>query len=155
MLELGIFPVMRIAIGADHGGFLLKEQVRAQLAESGHEVVDFGTHSAESCDYPDYARSVSHAVAQGDVERGILVCSTGIGMAMAANKVAGIRAAPAQSDDEVRFTREHNDANILTLGAKFVDERRALELIRIFLETEFSGGRHARRVAKISELEHV
>ena len=155
MLELGIFPVMRIAIGADHGGFLLKEQVRDQLAESGHEVVDFGTHSAESCDYPDYARSVSHAVAQGDVERGILVCSTGIGMAMAANKVAGIRAAPAQSDDEVRFTREHNDANILTLGAKYMDGRRALELIRIFLDTEFSGGRHARRVAKISELEHV
>jgi len=155
MLKLGIFPVMRIAIGADHGGFLLKEQVRAQLAESGHEVVDFGTHSAESCDYPDYAASVGHAVAQGNVQRGILFCSTGIGMAMAANKVAGIRAAPAQSDDEVRFTREHNDANILTLGAKYVDERRALELIRIFLDTEFSGGRHARRVAKISELEHV
>jgi ribose 5-phosphate isomerase B len=94
-------------------------------------------------------------VSQGNVERGILVCSTGIGMAMAANKVAGIRAAPAQSDDEVRFTREHNDANILTLGAKYMDERRALELIRIFLDTEFSGGRHARRVAKISELEHV
>ena len=155
MLKLGIFPVMRIAIGADHGGFLLKEQVRAQLAESGHEVVDFGTHSDESCDYPDYARSVGHAVAHGNVERGILVCSTGIGMAMAANKVAGIRAAPAQSDDEVRFTREHNDANILTLGAKYMDERRALELIRIFLDTEFSGGRHSRRVAKISELEHV
>jgi ribose 5-phosphate isomerase B len=155
MLELGIFAVMRIAIGADHGGFLLKEQVRTRLAESGHEVVDFGTHSVESCDYPDYARSVGDAVARGTVERGILVCSTGIGMAMAANKVAGIRAAPAQSDEEVRFTREHNDANILTLGAKFVDERRALELIRIFLETEFSGGRHARRVAKISELEHV
>src|ERR1700682_335292 len=144
---------MRIAIGADHGGFLLKEQVRARLAESGHEVVDFGTHSAESCDYPDYAQSVGHAVAQGNVERGILVCSTGIGMAMAANKVAGVRAAPAQSEDEVRMTREHNEDNVITLGARYLDESRARDLIHIFLETEFAGGRHARRIAKISQLE--
>jgi ribose 5-phosphate isomerase B len=146
---------MKIAIGADHAGFLLKEKVRKQLAADGHEVVDFGTNSPESCDYPDYAASVGLAVAEGGMERGILVCSTGIGMAMAANKVSGIRAAPAQSDDEVRFTREHNDANILTLGAKYMDDYRALQLIRIFLETAFSGGRHARRVAKIAELEHV
>jgi ribose 5-phosphate isomerase B len=146
---------MKIAIGADHAGFLLKEKVRGQLAAGGHEVVDFGTNSPESCDYPDYAAAVGLAVAEGRMERGILVCSTGIGMAMAANKVSGVRAAPARLDDEVRFTREHNDANILTLGAKYMDDRRALELIRIFLETAFSGGRHARRVAKIAELEHV
>jgi len=146
---------MKIAIGADHAGFLLKEKVRELLVAGGHEVVDFGTNSGESCDYPDYAAAVGHAVAEGKMERGILVCSTGIGMAMAANKVSGVRAAPAQSDDEVRFTREHNDANVLTLGAKYMDGRRALELIRIFLDTAFSGGRHARRVAKIAELEHV
>ncbi len=146
---------MKIALGADHAGFPLKEKVREQLAGSGHEIVDFGTHSAESCDYPDYAVLVARAVADGGVDRGILMCSTGIGMAMAANKVTGVRAAPAQSDDEVRFTREHNDANVLTLGARYMDASRALELIRIFLETAFSGGRHARRVAKIAELEHA
>ena len=144
---------MKIAIGADHAGFSLKEQLRRRLAEEGHEVVDFGTHSLESCDYPDFARAVGRDVAQGHSDRGILVCSTGIGMAMAANKVDGVRAAPAESDDEVRLTREHNDANVLTLGARYLDENRAMELIDIFLKTEFAGGRHARRVAKIAQLE--
>jgi ribose 5-phosphate isomerase B len=116
-------------------------------------VVDFGTGSPESCDYPDFARSAARDVSQGRSERAILVCSTGIGMAMAANKVAGIRAAPAQSEDEVKFTREHNDANVLTLGARYLDEDRALQLIHIFLNTEFAGGRHARRVSKIALLE--
>jgi ribose 5-phosphate isomerase B len=116
-------------------------------------VVDFGTGSPESCDYPDFARNASRDVSQGRSERAILVCSTGIGMAMAANKVAGIRAAPAQSEDEVKFTREHNDANVLTLGARYLDEDRALQLIHIFLNTEFAGGRHARRVSKIALLE--
>jgi ribose 5-phosphate isomerase B len=96
---------------------------------------------------------VGRDVAQGRSDRGILVCSTGIGMAMAANKVAGIRAAPAESEDEVRLTREHNDANVLTLGAKYLDEDRAVELVRIFLNAEFAGGRHARRVAKMAQLE--
>ena len=147
---------MRIAIAADHGGFVLKETLRGRLAGMGHEVRDFGTDSTESCDYPDFAHAVGEAVAEGKADRGILICTTGIGMAMAANKVAGVRAAPAQSDDEVRLTREHNDANVLTLGAKYVDERRALELIRIFLDTGFSGGeRHVRRVAKIAQLEHA
>jgi ribose 5-phosphate isomerase B len=144
---------MKIAIGADHAGFSLKEKLRQKLAGEGHEVVDFGTGSAESCDYPDFAQSVGRDVAQGRSDRGILVCSTGIGMAMAANKIDGVRAAPGQNDDEVRLTREHNDANVLTLGAKYMDEDRALELIDIFLKSEFAGGRHARRVAKIAQLE--
>jgi len=144
---------MKIAIAADHAGFALKEKLRQRLTEEGHEVVDFGTGTAESCDYPDFAQPVAREVALGHSDRGILVCSTGIGMAMAANKVAGVRAAPAQSDDEVRLTREHNDANVLTLGARYLDEERAAGLVRIFLDTEFAGGRHARRVAKIAQLE--
>ena len=144
---------MKIAIGADHAGFSLKEQLRRTLAGEGYEVVDFGTDSAASCDYPDFAQAVGRDVAKGGSDRGILVCSTGIGMAMAANKVDGVRAAPAESDDEVRLTREHNDANVLTLGARYLDENRAMELIDIFLKTEFAGGRHARRVAKIAQLE--
>jgi len=147
---------MRIAIAADHGGFILKEKLRARLAAMGHEVADFGTESTESCDYPDFAQAVGDAVAEGRADRGVLICTTGIGMAMAANKVSGVRAAPAQSEDEVRMTREHNDANVLTLGARYVDEREAMALIRVFLETEFSGGeRHVRRVAKIAQLERV
>ncbi|MBZ5578040.1 MAG: ribose 5-phosphate isomerase B [Acidobacteriia bacterium] len=147
---------MKIAIAADHGGFILKEKLRARLAGMGHDVADFGTDSTQSCDYPDFAQAVGDAVAEGRADRGVLICTTGIGMAMAANKIAGVRAAPAQSEDEVRLTREHNDANVLTLGAKYVDERRALDLIRVFLETEFSGGeRHARRVGKMVHLEHV
>ena len=147
---------MRIALAADHGGFILKEKVRAQLAQMGHDVDDFGTDSTESCDYPDFALAVAEAVSADRADRGLLICTTGIGMAMAANKVSGVRAAPAQSEDEVRLTREHNDANVLTLGAKYLDERRALELIRVFLETPFSGGeRHLRRVAKLAHLEHV
>jgi ribose 5-phosphate isomerase B len=145
---------MKIAIGADHAGFVLKEKLRARLVQEGHEVVDYGTGSAESCDYPDYAQAVGREVGAGRTDRGILVCSTGIGMAMAANKVDGVRAAPAQSEDEVRMTREHNDANVLTLGAKYLDEAHAGALIDIFLNTEFTGGRHARRVAKIAQLEH-
>ena len=144
---------MKIAMAADHAGFALKEILRRRLAQEGHEVIDFGATSAESCDYPDFAQPAARDVAQGRSDRGILVCSTGIGMAMAANKMAGVRAAPAQSEDEVRMTREHNDANVLTLGAKYLDEERALDLIHVFLNTEFAGGRHARRVAKIARLE--
>jgi ribose 5-phosphate isomerase B len=147
------FPLMKIAIGADHAGFALKEQLRQRLAGEGHQVVDFGADSGESCDYPDFAQPVAREVGLGRADRGILVCSTGIGMAMAANKVAGVRAAPAQSEDEVRLTREHNDANVLTLGARYLDERKAAGLVDLFLNTAFSGGRHARRVAKIAQLE--
>ncbi len=144
---------MRIAIAADHAGFVLKEELRQKLAADGHEVIDFGTDSTESCDYPDFARPVARAVSQGTADRGILVCSTGIGMAIAANKVAGVRAAPAERPEEVQLTREHNDANVLTLGAKFLDGARAGELVEIFLRTEFQGGRHARRLEKIAQLE--
>lgn len=146
---------MKIAIGADHAGFVLKEKLRQRLAGEGHEVMDFGPGSAESCDYPDYAQPVARDVAGGRADRGILVCSTGIGMAIAANKVSGVRAAPAVSDDEVKMTREHNDANVLTIGAKYLDEQRAMDLVRIFLDTEFAGGRHARRVAKIAQIERT
>jgi ribose 5-phosphate isomerase B len=144
---------MRIAIGADHAGFLLKEKLRQRLVEEGHEMVDYGATSDASCDYPDFAQPVARDVAQGRSDRGILVCSTGIGMAIAANKVDGVRAAPVRDEDEVHLTREHNDANILTLGARYVDEQRALQLVHVFLDTEFAGGRHARRVAKIALLE--
>src|SRR4051812_44757177 len=113
---------MKIAIAADHAGFALKEKLREELAKEGHDVADFGTGSAESCDYPDFARPVAHEVAEGRVDRGILVCSTGIGMAMAANKINGIRAAVVHFPEEARLTREHNDANVLTLGAKYLDE---------------------------------
>ena len=144
---------MKIAIGADHAGYSLKEKLRLRLAAEGHEIVDYGTSSDASCDYPDFAQAVGRDVAAGSSDRGILVCSTGIGMAIAANKVHGVRAAPAQNPDEVHFTREHNDANVLTLGAKYLDEEHALGLIHEFLDTQFAGGRHARRVAKIAQLE--
>ena len=144
---------MKIAIAADHAGFVLKEQLRQKLLRDGHEVVDFGTDSEESCDYPDFAQSVARDVAQGRCDRGVLVCGTGIGMCIAANKVNGVRAAPAQDEEEVRLTRAHNDANILTLGARFVAPARAGQMLDIFLQTEFLGGRHSRRVAKIAKME--
>jgi ribose 5-phosphate isomerase B len=145
---------MKIAIAADHAGYGLKEQLRERLAAEGHQVVDYGPNSGESCDYPDFAHPVAREVAQGGAERGILVCSSGIGMAIAANKVAGVRAVPVRTVEEARLTREHNDANVLTLGAKHLDEQAAMELVELFLHTEFAGGRHARRVAKIAQLEH-
>jgi ribose 5-phosphate isomerase B len=144
---------MRIAIGADHAGFSLKDQLRTQLTSEGHEVVDFGTTGTESCDYPDFAQAVARDVAQGKSDRGVLVCSTGVGMAMAANKVDGARAAQAMNEEEVRLTREHNDANVLTFGARYFDAPTAMNLIHIFLTTEFLGGRHARRVAKMAQIE--
>jgi ribose 5-phosphate isomerase B len=144
---------MRIAIGADHGGFLLKNGLRDRLRADGHEVTDFGATSSASCDYPDYAAAVAHAVASGEFERGVLICTTGVGMSIAANKVPGIRAALGVNDAEVRLTRAHNNANVLTLGATLVDLETAARLAKIFLETEFEGGRHARRVDKIAALE--
>jgi ribose 5-phosphate isomerase B len=144
---------MRIAIGADHAGFVLKEKLRRALAAEGHQVTDLGTDSEAPCDYPDFARAVAREVSSGACERGVLVCSTGIGMAIAANKVEGVRAAPAESEDEVRLTREHNDANVLTLGARYVDEIRALDLAHVFLSARFAGGRHARRLEKIAAME--
>src|ERR1700722_1047755 len=144
---------MKIAIGADHAGYALKDQVRDALRQAGHEVVDVGTNSAESTDYPDYASMVAHNVVSGAADRGILVCSTGVGMSIAANKVDGIRAAIAFNSDEVRLTRAHNDANIITIGARYTDPGVAHEMVRVFLETPFEGGRHARRLGKIDQLE--
>jgi ribose 5-phosphate isomerase B len=144
---------MKIAIGADHAGFALKEELRAALEAKGLEVVDFGTHSNESTDYPDYASAVAQSVSQGEAECGILVCSTGVGMSMAANKVEGVRAALAFNADEVELTRRHNNANVLTLGARYNNLRQAEELVDVFLKTPFEGGRHQRRVDKIASLE--
>ena len=144
---------MKVSIGADHAGFELKEKIRKLLSDQGIEVADEGTHSAESVDYPDYARKVAEAVAGNGSQRGILVCGSGIGMAMAANKVHGIRAAHVTSEEEARLSREHNDANVLTLGGRILDEATALRIVQTFLKTKFEGGRHQRRVDKIAALE--
>jgi len=145
---------MRIAIGADHGGFALKEHLKHSLEQQGHAVLDRGTHSEESCDYPDFAALVGSDVAQGRAERGILVCTTGVGMSIAANKISGVRAALGSALDEVRMTRSHNDANVLTIGARYTDPACADALVAAFLETPFDRGeRHARRLAKIAALE--
>lgn len=145
---------MKIAIASDHAGLALKESLRQKLLREGHDVLDFGTNSAESCDYPDFAQPVAREVAAGRCDRGILVCYTGIGMSIAANKVHGIRCAAAKCDEEVRLTREHNDANVLALGARATGEDEAAGMVDLFLKTEFTGGRHARRVAKIAQLEN-
>jgi ribose 5-phosphate isomerase B len=147
--------VMRIAIGADHAGFTLKNDLRDALRAAGHEVADFGTDSAASTDYPDYALKVAKQVASGAADRGLLVCATGIGMSIAANKVHGIRAALGTNPEEVRLVREHNNANVLTFGEKFIDAPTAESLTKIFLETPFEGGRHERRVEKIMALETI
>ena len=144
---------MRIAIAADHAGFALKQALRDLLAADGHEVNDFGTQSTESTDYPDYASLVAHEVADGRADRGVLVCSTGIGMSIAANKVEGVRAALVTNAATARLTRQHNDANIIALGANFIDVEAATPMLDAFLNTDFEGGRHARRVAKIMQLE--
>ena len=144
---------MKVAIGADHAGFELKEKIRKLLAGQGIEVADEGTFSADSVDYPDYARNVAEAVARNGAQRGILVCGSGIGMAMAANKVHGIRAAHVTTEQEARLSREHNDANVLTLGGRVLDHDAALRIVQTFLNTKFEGGRHQRRVDKIAALE--
>ena len=145
---------MKIAMGADHGGFSLKETIKQHLEEQGHEVLDLGTYDTASCHYPVYAEKVARAVAAGQAERGILVCGTGIGMSIAANKIPGIRAAAVSDCFTAQATREHNDANILCLGARVIGEGLAMELVHAFLENEFEGGKHARRVAMIAELEN-
>jgi ribose 5-phosphate isomerase B len=140
---------MKLALAADHAGVSLKDALVAELRAAGHDVTDLGTHGAESVDYPDYAAAVARAVAAGTVERGVLVCGTGIGMSMTANRFAGVRAAVATNAFMAEATREHNDANVLCLGARVIDAATASDLVRIFLATPFGGGRHARRVAKI------
>jgi len=144
---------MRIAIGADHAGVALKDQLKQWLIERGDAVDDVGTFTADSVDYPDYAAAVGHAVAEGRAERGVLVCGSGIGMAIAANKIHGIRAAAVVDEASARLSREHNDANVLTLGARLTAVDEARELLRIFLVTEYQGGRHQQRIDKISALD--
>ena len=144
---------MNIAIGADHGGFELKNQLRDALIAVGHQVGDFGANSPASSDFPDYAGPVAKAVATGVADRGILVCGSGVGMAIAANKVHGVRAAVGINQEAVALTRQHNDVNILTLGARVTDPITARALVETFLTTPFEAGRHERRVAKISGLE--
>ncbi len=144
---------MKIAIGSDHAGFELKQKVAELLRAQGREVADLGTYNTESCDYPDFAAAVGRAVASGAAGIGVLVCSTGVGVSIAANKIDGIRAALAVSLEGVRLTRQHNDANILCLGAKYTDVPAAAVYLDAFLNTPFDGGRHERRVNKIAALE--
>lgn len=140
---------MKIAVGADHAGVALKDHLRARLVTAGHEVVDVGTRGTDSVDYPEPARQVARRVADGTVDRGVIVCGTGIGVAMTANKVAGVRAACCVLEFQARMARAHNDANVLTLGERVLGFGAAEALVDVFLATEFEGGRHARRVAKI------
>ena len=144
---------MNIALGSDHAAFECKVELARVLAEAGHEVEDLGTHAAESCDYPDYAWQVASAVAAGRCDFGILICGSGIGMAMAANKVAGARAARCTDEQEARLSRQHNDANVLCLGARLMDRDRLIKVTHEWLQTPFEGGRHQRRVDKLSQLE--
>ncbi len=144
----------KIAIGADHAGYQLKREVTQYLLVSGYQVEDMGTHSEESVDYPDYAVRVARAVAKGEADLGILICGTGIGMSIAANKVRGVRAALATDCYMARMAREHNDANILCLGGRVLGIGSALDIIQVFLESRFIGERHTRRVSKIQALEN-
>jgi ribose 5-phosphate isomerase B len=148
------FASMRVALGADHAGVQLKDAVRSLLQARGVEVHDFGTIDETSVDYPDYAALVARAVAMGEVDRGILACGTGLGMAIAANKIDGVRAAPVVDLESARLSREHNDANILALGARVTTSDMALQIVSTFLDTPFAGGRHQRRIDKITALEH-
>ena len=140
---------MRIAIGSDHVGYELKEHVRRRLAEAGHEVVDLGTNSAESVDYPTYGVRVAKAVVKGEAERGILVCGTGIGRSRAANRIRGCRAAPCVIEYSAEMARRHNDANVLALGERVLTPELADRIVDVFMSTEFEGGRHGRRAKMI------
>ncbi|MHB8761865.1 MAG: ribose 5-phosphate isomerase B [Coriobacteriia bacterium] len=144
---------MRIHLGADHAGFQLKEHVRRWLVASGHQVTDVGTHAEESVDYPDYAALVGMAVASGDADLGVLVCGTGLGMAIAANKVPGVRAVQASDPEMARMARLHNDANVISLPGRYVSPERAEEVLGAFIGAAFEGGRHQRRIDKISALD--
>ena len=145
---------MRIALGADHAGVALKNEVKRVLIDLKLDVTDFGTDGEAPVDYPDFARPVASAVADGTQDLGILVCGSGVGMSIAANKIAGVRAANVLDVESARLSRAHNDANVLALAARVTAAARAIEIVRAFLDTPFDGGRHARRVTKIVDLEH-
>ena len=142
-----------IAIASDHGGYTLKEHIKAYLAAKGITCEDFGTNSTDSCDYPDFAKPAAQAVASGKCEMGIVICTTGIGVSISANKVKGIRCALCGDVLSAEMTRRHNDANMLAMGAGIVGPMLAERIVDTFLSTQFEGGRHARRVAKIMEME--
>ena len=144
---------MRIAIASDHAGFELKEHVKAQLAAAGHDVVDVGPETDESVDYPRYARPAAQLVAEGDAERGVLVCGSGVGVSIVANKVAGVRAVNAHDASEAEMARRHNDANVVTLSGVRLAPAQADRIVATFLRTGFEGGRHARRVGQIADVE--
>lgn len=144
-----------IAIGSDHAGFPLKEEIKKYLESKGIEFVDCGAYSAESCDYPLQAKKTCDKVVSGECEKAILCCGTGIGISMAANKVKGIRAACCSDYFSAKYTRMHNDANVLCMGARVIGAGAALELVEVFLNTEFEGGRHQRRVDQITEIENM
>ena len=144
---------MKIAIGSDHRGYDAKQRLLPQLQQLGHEVLDVGPQSHDSVDYPDYAFQVASAVGEGRVDRGILICGTGIGMCIAANKVPGVRAAPCHDSITAEMSRRHNDANILCLSADLLGDDLIARMVRIWLQTEFEAGRHARRVDKIARYE--
>ena len=144
---------MRVAFGCDHAGFILKDVVSACLAQAGHDMLDEGTFSDESCDWPEFAERVAGRVAAGEAERGIVICGTGIGMAMAANKLPGIRAAVCNDLYTARYSRLHNDANVLSMGARVIGPGLAEEIVRTWMETPFQGERHSRRLDKLTEIE--
>ncbi len=144
---------MKIAIGCDHGGYDLKEHIVKFLQDRGHEVQDCGTYSKESCDYPIFGEAAARAVASGDCERGIVICTTGIGISIAANKVKGIRCAHVSEPLSAEMTRRHNDANMLALGAGVIGQNMAERCVEVFLNTDFEGGRHGRRVGELDAIE--
>ena len=144
---------MRVALGSDHGGYELKEVILKYLEAQGLKVHDFGTYSADSVDYPLYGFAVGNAIIKGEADLGIVICGTGQGMAMAANKISGIRAAVCSETFSARMARAHNDANVLSLGARVIGAGLALDIVDIFLKTEFLGGRHELRLKLISDLE--
>ncbi|HEX8194742.1 MAG TPA: ribose 5-phosphate isomerase B [Pyrinomonadaceae bacterium] len=144
---------MKVALGADHAGYEEKERLKPVLNELGIEFEDFGAVSTDSVDYPDFAAKVARKVADGEFDQGLLVCGSGTGMAIAANKVHGVRAAVAWNEETARLAREHNDANVLSVGARTTPESEIPKIVRAWFETKFAGGRHQRRVEKIRELE--
>lgn len=144
---------MKIALAADHAGFEEKERIKKTLDAIGIEYTDMGTHSLDSVDYPDYARKVGEAVAAGDYDQGLLVCGSGTGMAISANKVRGVRAAVAWNEDIARLARQHNDANVLSLAARFTPQAELAKIVKAWFSADFEGGRHERRVEKISQIE--
>jgi ribose 5-phosphate isomerase B len=144
---------MKIAIASDHAGFGLKEKIKKFLENLNYEYKDFGTNSNESVDYPDYALKVAERVSKNEYDRGILICGSGIGMSMVANKFPGIRAALCYNVEIAKLSREHNDSNVLTMGSRMIDEKIAKNIVRVWLTTEFLGERHLRRVKKIEEIE--